>query len=128
MTNGVAGPAVHRLSSQPAHGRLLALRRLTFWFRLLVHVAALMPFALIVWDGAHNHLTVNPIQEVTFRTGRNALKLLLLTLACTPVANLLGFRAATLVRRPLGLYAFFYATLHFLMFTVVDYSLDWRQI
>ena len=64
------------------------------WFRLLVHIACLVPFALIVWDGAHNHLTVNPIQEVTFRTGRNALKLLLLTLACTPVANLLGFRAA----------------------------------
>jgi sulfoxide reductase heme-binding subunit YedZ len=98
------------------------------WFRILVHVAALVPFALLVWDGAHNQLTVNPIQEVTFRTGRNALKLLLLSLACTPAANLLGFKAAALVRRPLGLYAFFYATLHFLTFTVVDYGLDWRLI
>src|SRR5438094_5446068 len=72
------------------------------WFRLLVHVAALVPFALLIWDGAHNHLTVNPIQEITFRTGRNALKLLLLSLACTPAATVLGFKAALLVRRPLG--------------------------
>jgi sulfoxide reductase heme-binding subunit YedZ len=98
------------------------------WFRVFVHVGALVPFALLLWDGAHNHLTVNPIQEITFRTGRNALKLLLLSLACTPAATLLGFKAALLVRRPLGLYAFFYATLHFLTFTVVDYNLDWQQI
>jgi len=98
------------------------------WFRLLVHIAALVPFALLVWDGAHNHLTANPIQEITYRTGRNALKLLIVSLACTPAATFLGLRAALLVRRPLGLYAFFYATLHFLTFTVVDYGLDWGLI
>jgi sulfoxide reductase heme-binding subunit YedZ len=102
------------------------------WFRLLVHLACLVPFALLVWDGAHNHLTANPIQEITYRTGRNALKLLLVTLACTPAANLLGFKAALLVRRPLGLYAFFYACLHFLTFGVdyglLDTGLDWLQI
>jgi sulfoxide reductase heme-binding subunit YedZ len=118
------GSVAARHSSLITHHSL----RWTPWFRVLVHVAALVPFALIVWDGAHNHLTVNPIQEVTFRTGRNALKLLLLSLACTPAANLLGFKAAVLVRRPLGLYAFFYATLHFLTFTVVDYGLDWNLI
>ena len=112
-------------ASTPRHSSFFSLHSA---FRLLVHIAALVPFALLVWDGAHNHLTVNPIQEITFRTGRNALKLLLLSLSCTPAATLLGFKPALLVRRPLGLYAFFYATLHFLTFTVVDYGLDWRLI
>ena len=103
-------------------------RHWRLWFRIAVHLGSLVPLALLVWDGAHDHLTANPIQEITFRTGRNALKLLLLSLACTPAANVLGFTAARLVRRPLGLYAFFYATLHLLTFAVVDYGLDWRLI
>lgn len=98
------------------------------WLRVVMHVAALAPFALLLWDGAHNHLTVNPIREITFRTGRTALKLLLLSLACTPLNTLFGFKQALPLRRPLGLYAFFYATLHFLTFTVLDYGLDWELI
>ncbi|MCX6032025.1 MAG: ferric reductase-like transmembrane domain-containing protein [Chloroflexi bacterium] len=50
--------------------------------------------------------------------------LLVLSLACTPVNTLLGFRPALRLRRPLGLYAFLYAALHFLTFTVLDYGLD----
>jgi sulfoxide reductase heme-binding subunit YedZ len=91
-------------------------------------VACLVPFALLLWDGAHNRLTFNPIQEITTRTGDTTLRLLLLTLVCTPASTLLGFTWAVPLRRPLGLYAFFYASLHFLTFSVLDYGLDWALI
>jgi sulfoxide reductase heme-binding subunit YedZ len=50
--------------------------------------------------------------------------LLVLSLACTPANRLLGWRWATGLRRPLGLYAFFYAVLHLLVFVAVDYGFD----
>jgi methionine sulfoxide reductase heme-binding subunit len=50
--------------------------------------------------------------------------LLLATLACSPLNRLFGFRQALTVRRALGLWTFFYVTLHFLIFTVVDYGLE----
>jgi sulfoxide reductase heme-binding subunit YedZ len=78
----------------------------------------------LLWDAAQNRLTVNPIQEATFRTGKTALVLLVLSLACTPVNTLLGFRPALRVRRALGLYAFMYAAIHFVIFVGVDYGFD----
>lgn len=98
------------------------------WLRALTHLGACMPFVLLVWDGFHNNLTANPIQDITFRTGKAALVLLLLSLTCTPLNTLFGIRQAIPLRRPLGLWAFFYATLHLLTFAVVDYGLDWGQI
>jgi sulfoxide reductase heme-binding subunit YedZ len=89
-----------------------------------VHVAALLPLVVMIWDGLNKHLTVNPIQDITQRTGKAALVLLVLSLACTPASSLFGVRMAIRWRRPLGLYAFLYATLHFLTFTVLDYGLD----
>lgn len=94
------------------------------WLRLLAHVLALLPFVLLVWDYTQNQLTVNPIQEITQRTGTYALALLVVSLACTPLNTLFGLRQVLPMRRPLGLYAFFYATLHFLTFAVLDYGLD----
>jgi sulfoxide reductase heme-binding subunit YedZ len=92
--------------------------------RLLTHIAALVPLALLLWDYQHDQLTVNPIQEATFRTGKTALVLLVLSLACTPLNTLLGLRQVLPLRRPLGLYAFAYAVMHLLIFVVVDYGLD----
>jgi sulfoxide reductase heme-binding subunit YedZ len=92
--------------------------------RLLTHVAALLPLAVLIWDGLHNRLTVNPIQEISARTGKTALVLLVLSLACTPLNTLFGLRHLLRLRRPLGLYAFGYAALHLLNFVVVDYGLD----
>ena len=89
-----------------------------------VHVGALVPLALLIWDGLHNDLTVNPIQAITARTGKAALVLLVLSLACTPANTIFGFRRALRWRRPLGMYAFLYVSLHFLNFSVLDYGLD----
>ncbi len=92
--------------------------------QVAVHVAALLPLALMILDGVNRNLTVNPIQDITARTGKTALTLLVLSLACTPASSLLGVRMALRWRRPLGVYAFMYAALHFLTFTVLDYGLD----
>ncbi len=94
------------------------------WLRWLAHLGALVPLALLLWDAAQNKLTVNPIQEITLRTGKTALVLLVLSLACTPLNRLLGWRWTVPLRRPLGLWGFFYVTLHLLTFVVVDYGLD----
>jgi methionine sulfoxide reductase heme-binding subunit len=91
--------------------------------QVAVHVGALVPLALLVWDGLHGHLTANPIQAITARTGNTALVLLVLSLACTPAA-FFGYRRAIRWRRPLGMYAFLYVSLHFLTFAVLDYGLD----
>lgn len=93
------------------------------WPRLAVHLA-LLPLALLIFDAATGRLSVNPVQDATLRTGKAALVLLLLTLACTPLNRLLGWKGAMALRRPLGLYSFLYVCLHLLVFAVADYRLD----
>ncbi|RME76446.1 MAG: sulfoxide reductase heme-binding subunit YedZ [Chloroflexi bacterium] len=92
--------------------------------RLAAHIGALAPLTLLVWDYFQNQLTVNPIQEMTLRTGRYALILLILSLAVTPLNSLLGLRQLLPARKLLGLYSFMYAGLHFLIFIWLDYGLD----
>lgn len=92
--------------------------------QLITHVGALLPLAVLIWDGLNNQLTVNPIQEISSRTGKIALVLLVLSLACTPLNTMFGFKQLLPLRRPLGLYAFGYSVLHLLNFAVVDYGLD----
>ena len=94
------------------------------WLRLLVHAGALVPLAILLWDARLDRLTFNPIQEITFRTGKTALVLLVLSLVCTPLNLLLGLKQVLPLRRPLGLYAFFYVCLHLLTFVYLDYGFD----
>lgn len=81
-----------------------------------VWIAALSPFALLVWDGLSGGLGAEPIEEVTHRTGLTALILLLCSLAVTPLRRVTGWNRAVKFRRLLGLFAFFYACLHFLTY------------
>ncbi len=94
------------------------------WFQLLVHAGSLAPLALLIYDFFSGSLSVNPIQDITLRTGKTALILLILSLAATPANTVLGFRQALKVRRPLGLYAFLYVSLHLLTFVGLDYLFD----
>jgi sulfoxide reductase heme-binding subunit YedZ len=96
--------------------------------RLVVHLGALTPFLLLVWDGYRRALTANPIQAITQRTGYAALVILVLAFLCTPLNAVFGLRWAVPPRRTLGLYAFFYACLHVFTFSVVDYALDWQLL
>lgn len=104
--------------------KVRVLNTLKRYWPLLVHPLALIPFVLLLWDYAANNLTANPIQAATQRTGLTALVLLLLSLCCTPLNNLFGWKRVLVLRRPLGLYAFGYAVIHMLIFVVVDYGLD----
>lgn len=83
-------------------------------------VACLAPAALLAWRTWSNDLGPNPIEEVTHETGEPALILLLVTLAVTPLRALTGWNWLIQLRRPLGLFAFFYATLHFSTYIVLD--------
>lgn len=94
------------------------------WLKVATHVGSLAPLAVLIWDFYHNQLTFNPIQEATFRTGKTALVLLVLMLAVTPVNTIFGWRQVVPLRKWLGLYAFMYAAIHFLIFVWLDYGLD----
>jgi len=97
-------------------------------FRIAMHIAAWVPLLILVVDYFNNNLTANPIQAASQRTGRTAITFLTLCLAGTPLQTITGINYFKSVRKPLGLYAFFYAVLHFVIFTVVDYGLVTRRI
>ncbi|NPV57742.1 MAG: sulfoxide reductase heme-binding subunit YedZ [Anaerolineae bacterium] len=90
----------------------------------VAHIAGWAPLVTLAVLLLSNKLTVNPIQAATQRTGDVAIIFLLLSLACTPLITLTGWKALGRVRRPLGLYAFMYAAIHFTLFAVVDYGLN----
>jgi methionine sulfoxide reductase heme-binding subunit len=94
------------------------------WFRLLVHLACLLPIPWMVVEAWRGDLTVDPIRGGLLRTGKIALQLLVLSLACTPVNSIFGFRPALKVRRALGDYSFLYTSLHFAIFAALDFGFD----
>ncbi len=96
--------------------------------RVVLHVSALLPLVLIIWDLTRGNLTANPIREIQLRTGATAINLLMLSLSCTPVNILTGFKPVLALRRVLGIYAFFYASLHFINFIGIDYGFDFALL
>lgn len=95
--------------------------------KVLLWVSALTPAAWIAGGAFRGWLGVNPIEKVTHVTGLSALVLLLLTLAVTPVRRMAGWNRLIQLRRPLGLFAFFYAFLHFSTWMALDlgFQLSW---
>lgn len=98
------------------------------WPRWLAHALAAIPLLVLLIAFATNDLTANPIQFVTKETGEWALRLLIISLVISPLNLVSGWKTLPALRRPLGLWAFFYATLHMLTFMVWDYRLDWGLI
>jgi sulfoxide reductase heme-binding subunit YedZ len=96
--------------------------------QIAVHSAAWLLAAWLAWDYFSGNLTVNPIQAAEQRTGRYAIYFLVLSLACTPLNTVFGFRQAISARRALGLYAFLFAAVHFSIFIGVDYAFDFGLI
>jgi len=90
----------------------------------VVTIGAWLPLLILAFDAFTGRLTVNPIQAAEQRTGDIAITLLILSLACTPLNTLLRWPAVLKVRRSLGLYAYLYAFLHFLLFIGLDYGFD----
>lgn len=94
----------------------------------LVFCLCLAPAAVLVYNGVMGRLGANPIEAITRFTGDWTLYFLLMTLAVTPLRRLTGYTPVMRYRRMLGLYAFFYATLHFLTYLVLDQFFDWGAI
>lgn len=88
--------------------------------KLLVLVNGAVPLALLVWDAAHHQLGANPENFAILTTGMMTLIFLILTLAVTPLRKSTGWNWLANLRRMLGLYAFFYACAHFLLFFGLD--------
>lgn len=90
----------------------------------LVFALCLVPLILLVIAGFTGDLGANPVETITHETGDWALRFLLITLAITPIRNWTKNTAVMRFRRMLGLYAFFYACCHFLIWLVADHSLS----
>jgi sulfoxide reductase heme-binding subunit YedZ len=82
--------------------------------------AALVPLAWIVWAFQTGALSANPLSDVTNETGVWTLRFVCLTLAITPLRRLTGWNLVIRFRRMIGLFAFFYGTLHFLIYVIAD--------
>ena len=96
--------------------------------KTLVFCLCLVPALVLVWDSVTGGLSVNPIEDITHRTGDWALRFLLLTLAVTPFRWLSGWNEVIRYRRMLGLFTFWYASLHFSTYIVFDHFFDIRSI
>jgi sulfoxide reductase heme-binding subunit YedZ len=96
--------------------------------QFLCHILCLAPFLFLVYGTLNNQLTANPIREIAIRTGRTAITILLVSLLSSPLNNIFGLSSFSSIRSTLGLYAAFYAALHFFNFIGLDYSFDWVEI
>ncbi len=96
--------------------------------KLVTHIGALIPLALLIWDFNQGQFGADPIREVTLRTGKAAITLLLLSLAVTPLKIWFGWNQLHPLRKLLGLYMFLYVSLHLLIFVWLDYGLDLELI
>ncbi|MEK7884942.1 sulfite oxidase heme-binding subunit YedZ [Methyloversatilis sp. NSM2] len=98
------------------------------WIWRAVWAACLLPLMLLVAGGLRDALGANPIEHITRATGDWTLRLLLLTLAVTPLRQLTGWHWLVRLRRTLGLYAFFYGCLHLATYVWLDQFFDWPGI
>ncbi|MBP1633563.1 MAG: Ferric reductase domain protein transrane component domain protein [Acidobacteria bacterium] len=96
--------------------------------KTLLFAASLLPLAWLVRAGLAGRLGANPLETVTHATGLWTLRFLLLTLAVTPLRRLSGWNAVIGYRRMLGLFAFFYGTLHLFTYLWFDQFFSWGDI
>ncbi|GAB3385101.1 protein-methionine-sulfoxide reductase heme-binding subunit MsrQ [Lysobacter fragariae] len=119
--------AKHRPPKRPTSPRILVAKT-------LLHLLALTPAAILAWQVRLEFLTgsgglgADPVAAIEHRLGIWALRLLMVTLAITPLRQLTGQAVLVRFRRMLGLYVFFYATLHFSAYLVLDLRGYWTQI
>lgn len=106
---------------QPSPRRIAALKTALF-------LLCLVPLGQLAWGAYNDALGANPIEVVTRSLGTWTLNFLLITLAVTPARQFTGLHWLIRLRRMLGLYAFFYASLHFMTYLWLDQFFDWMAI
>lgn len=98
------------------------------WVKVPLFLLCLVPCARLVWKGFHHGLGANPIEFITHETGDWILIFLVLTLSITPARKLLHLPDLIRFRRMLGLFAFFYAFLHFSTWIGLDKFFDFSEM
>ncbi len=98
------------------------------WIKALAFVACLLPLIWLGWRALQEDLTANPIEFITHFTGDWTIRFILLTLAVSPLRKLFGLPDLLRFRRFLGLFAFFYGSLHFLTWFWLDKYFDFHEI
>ena len=96
--------------------------------RLLLFINALVPLALMLWDVYRQRVGANPLEFVTRTTGMLTLVFLMLTLAITPVRTITRLNWLIKFRRMLGLFAFFYGSLHLITYLWFDRYFDFKSV
>ncbi|MCK9991104.1 MAG: methionine sulfoxide reductase heme-binding subunit [Rugosibacter sp.] len=107
----------------PAQWRLKPL-----WLKALVFISSAMPLGWYAFGIQADSLGANPIEAIARGLGTWALNFLLMTLAATPLKHFAHWTWPLLIRRMLGLFAFFYASLHLLSYLWFDQFFDWPSI
>ena len=92
--------------------------------KFLISLNALIPLAFLLFDWYRGGLGANPIEFFLRTTGVLTLIFVLLSLLITPLRKLFGWNALIKYRRMIGLYAFFYALIHLITYSIFDKSLD----
>lgn len=103
-------------------------KTIAFVIKPILFTVCLAPFIALVIGAVNNTLGTNPVETMTHETGEWTLCFLLLTLLITPLRRLSGKSWLIKLRRMLGLYAFFYACLHFITYIWFDHYFDWVEI
>jgi sulfoxide reductase heme-binding subunit YedZ len=98
------------------------------YFRSSVFLLSTIPFIIITYKIFLNKLGPEPIKEITHHTGEWTLLFLIFTLAMSPLKQITNMNIWISVRRMLGLFAFFYASLHMLTYVGLDYRFDMNEI
>jgi len=96
--------------------------------KIVVWVLALVPLALLIFGATTNSLGADPLANIEHTTGRWVLRLLLVTLAVTPLRRITGWNWLVRFRRMLGLFAFFYACLHLTAYLWFDQNFVWTNV
>ena len=107
---------------------MVLVNRLTPAIKVVVFLVCLIPLGLLVWNFIQGELGANPIEAVIHTTGDWTLRLLLISLSITPLKIITGNAYWIRFRRMLGLFAFFYASLHLCSYVVLDQFFDWSEI
>src|SRR5438045_9794642 len=92
----------------------------TRFTKVVIFVNGLAPLALLLWDVYHKRVGANPLEFVTRTTGMLTLVFLLIALAISPLRRITGLNWLIRFRRMLGLFAFFYGSLHLMTYIAFD--------
>ena len=98
------------------------------YFKPIIFILSTIPFLFITYKIFFNKLGPEPVKEITHFTGEWTLIFICLTLSMSPLQKFTNLNFWIKIRRMLGLFVFFYASLHLLTYIGIDYRFSWQPI